>query len=81
MNFRRFRDLFIVARPEVGLHDYLSGHFAGRPDVEVTYDRRYGERRQRDERVPIERRRAARRRHSVAVELAAIGVAIVTVLQ
>lgn len=75
------KDLFIVARPDAALHAYLSRHLGGRPDVDVICDRRYDERRRRSDPTAAERRRAARRRYSVAADLAALGVAIVTVLQ
>ena len=81
MNSRHSRDLFIVARPDGALHGYLSRHFAGRPDVDVISDRRYDERRRRSESMVTERRRAARRRYSASADLAALGVAIVTVRQ
>jgi hypothetical protein len=48
-------------------------------DVDVLSDRRYGERRRLSELTATERHGAARRRYSVAAELAALGVAIVTV--
>lgn len=73
------RDLWIVPRDDVELYDYFTNHFAGRPDVDVILDRRQGERRRRAESSPDERRRAERRRHSVEADLAALGVAIVTV--
>ena len=81
MNSRHSRDLFIVARPDGALYEYLSRHFAGRPDVDVISDRRYDERRRRGESLVTERRRAARRRYSSSADLAALGVAIVTVRQ
>jgi hypothetical protein len=73
------RDLWIIPRDDVELYEYFTTHFAGRPDVEVILDRRQGERRQRAAPSPAERRRAERRRHSVEADLAALGVAIVTV--
>jgi hypothetical protein len=79
MHSSQSRDLFIVARPDGALHGYLSRHFAGRPDVDVICDRRYDERRRRSESMVTERRRAARRRYSPSADLAALGVAIVTV--
>jgi hypothetical protein len=81
MNSRDSRDLFIVARSDAALHGFLSQHFAGRPDVDVISDRRYDERRRRSECMVTERRRAERRRYSVSADLAAFGVAIVTVSQ
>lgn len=81
MNSRRSRDLFIIVRPDGALHAYLAQYFSERPDVDVISDRRYGERRRRSEAKVTEPRRAARRRYSVALDLAALGVAIVTVLQ
>jgi hypothetical protein len=80
VNVRRDRDLFIVARSDAALHAYLSRYFAGRPDVDVISDRRYGERRRRHEPTAIERRRATRRRYAVAAHLAALGVAVVSVV-
>jgi hypothetical protein len=73
------KDLFIVARPDAELHAYPSQHLGGCPDVDVLSDRRYGERRRLSELTATERHGAARRRYSVAAELAALGVAIVTV--
>ena len=73
------RDLWIIPRDDHELYEYFTDHFAGRPDVDVILDRRQGERRQRAESPPMERRRAERRRHSVQADLAALGVAIVTV--
>jgi hypothetical protein len=69
----------IISRKDHELYEYLKHHFAGRADVEVILDRRQGERRQRTESSPTERRRADRRRHSVEAALAALGVAIVPV--
>jgi hypothetical protein len=73
------RDLWIIPRDDVELYEYFTNHFAGRLDVEVILDRRQGERRQHAESAPAERRRAERRRRSVDADLAALGVAIVTV--
>ena len=81
MNSCRSRDLFIVARPDGALHGYLCRHFAGRLDIDVISDRRFGERRRQSEPMVVERRRATRREHSAAADLAALGVAIVTVLE
>jgi hypothetical protein len=81
MNSRHSRDLFIVSRPDGALHVYLTRHFAGRPDIDVISDRRYDERRRRGGSMLTERRRAARRRYSTSGDLAALGVAIVTVRQ
>lgn len=56
--------LFVVARHNVPLYEYLKQEFAGEP-VTVILDRRQGERRQRDEGPNAEeRRRSDRRRHS-----------------
>jgi hypothetical protein len=55
------RYLFVVskARPELG--DYLSRHFSDEHDVEVTLDRRQGERRRSRREQGPERRVAHRR--------------------
>jgi hypothetical protein len=79
MHSRHCRDLFIVSRPDGALHAYLCRHFAGRPDVDVISDRRYDERRRQGGSMVTERRRAGRRRYSPSADLAALGVAIVTV--
>ena len=79
MNSHHSRDLFIVSRPDGALHAYLARHFAGRPDVDVISDRRYDERRRGSVSMVTERRRSARRRYSTSADLAALGVAIVTV--
>lgn len=73
------RELWIIPRNDPELYEYFRSHFAGRPDVDVILDRREGERRQGDGSSPVERRRSERRRHSVERDLAALGVAIVTV--
>ena len=73
------RELWIIPRDDPELYEYFRNHFAGRPDVDVILDRRQGERRQRAGSSPTERRRAERRRRSVEADLAALGVAIVSV--
>jgi hypothetical protein len=72
-------DLFIIARQDVALFEYLTRHFAGRADVTVVLDRRSGERSERDETSPAERRQAERRRRSVDADLVAVGFAVVAV--
>jgi len=71
------RDVFIVARDETDLYEYLKQHFAGRLDVEVILDRRNGERRRRHEVPAVERRARGRRVRSVEGDLTALGVAVV----
>jgi hypothetical protein len=79
MNARCSRDLFIVARADAALHTYLSRYFAGRPDVDVISDRRCSDRRRSSEFMLTERRLARRRLYSAGIDLATLGVAIVTV--
>ena len=70
------RHLWIVSRDERKLYECLKDHFAGRPDVDVVFDRRHGQRRQRAASAPLERRQADRRRRSMDEDLASLGVAI-----
>ncbi|HSE06217.1 MAG TPA: tetratricopeptide repeat protein, partial [Methylomirabilota bacterium] len=53
--------LFVVARHNIQLYDYLKREYAGEP-VTVILDRRHGERRERAEAAATERRAAERRR-------------------
>ena len=53
--------LFVVARHNIQLYDYLKREYAGEP-VTVILDRRHGQRRERDETPASERRHAERRR-------------------
>src|SRR2546428_9125851 len=55
------RYLFIVARENRTMYDYLRGHFTDAPEVDVVLDRRYQDRRQTDNAVPLDRRREDRR--------------------
>jgi len=75
------RNVFIVARHEPGLFDYMSDYFAGRPDVQVILDRRLARRDRRRHQVPTpcERRRRRRRVRVVDADLAARGFAALIV--
>ena len=53
--------LFVVARHNIQLYDYLKREYAGEP-VTVILDRRHGQRRENAEATDSERRRAERRR-------------------
>jgi tetratricopeptide (TPR) repeat protein len=53
--------LFVVARHNIQLYDYLKREYAGEP-VTVILDRRHGQRRDHEEETASERRRAERRR-------------------
>ena len=53
--------LFVVARHNIQLYDYLKREYAGEP-VTVILDRRHAQRRERDETPASERRHAERRR-------------------
>jgi hypothetical protein len=72
-------DLFIISREDLELFEYLTRHFAGRPDVQIVLDRRAGQRRQRGEPSAPERRQAARRRRSVDADVALLGFAVVVI--
>jgi hypothetical protein len=53
--------LFIVARPDERLYQYLADHFADEGEVEVVLDRRHGDRRLGSSPPDPERRRRERR--------------------
>ena len=55
------RMCIVVQRPYAYLETELHQSFAGEADVQVTVDRRHGERRTRVEAVSLNRRRADRR--------------------
>ena len=69
--------LYVVARHEIALYEYLQSHFPGMPQVEVTVDRRLGERRQQNLGYPVERRGGERRRHCIGEQLRKHGWALV----
>ena len=73
--------LFIVSRQQPDLYRYLAREFSTEADVEVILDRRYGERRARDDRPAKpqgERRRSHRRNHAdLAGQLNTLGYAFV----
>ena len=73
------KDLIIVADHDQPLYDYLSQHFAARPDVMVILDRRHADRRQHREPPAAERRTQSRRLRSVNADLTSLGVALVLV--
>ncbi len=73
------RELFIVARGEDELYEYLKRHFAGEPDMEVILDRRVDERRQRAEPAARERRHQHERRRNTRADedLRSLGFAVI----
>jgi hypothetical protein len=72
-------DLFIVAKRDLALCEYLAKQFAGRTDVEVILDRREAQRRQRAEPHDSERRRADRRSRSrIDADLESLGVVVLS---
>jgi hypothetical protein len=66
------RVLYIVSRENPALYNHLRAMLET-ATVEVTFDRRSGERRQGGEPPDIERRRTERRTRSVAEELERVG--------
>jgi hypothetical protein len=73
------RTLFIVSRQHPDLYAYLRERFATDTAVEVILDRRVGERRKRDVRPEVNRRRVDRRaRPEVELELRTRSHAIIT---
>lgn len=71
--------LYIVARHEPGLYHRLRSEFSDTDLVQVTLDRRVGERRRQEVSVPIERRRRDRRRQDVTYDLQTLGWALLQV--
>lgn len=61
------RYLVIVSRERPDLYEELSRRFADDPTARVFYDRRAGDRRQRDAPAPTERRRTDRRQATMQV--------------
>jgi hypothetical protein len=57
--------LFIVARSQPDLYDFLAQELSGAARIRVLLDRRRGEQRQRFEELSEERRRAERRREQL----------------
>jgi class 3 adenylate cyclase/tetratricopeptide (TPR) repeat protein len=61
--------LFIVARSQPDLYDFLAQELSGAEKIRVLFDRRRGEQRQRFEEMTEERRRAERRREQLDQDL------------
>lgn len=74
--------LVIVARDEEALWESLKAAFADSDRIAVIRDRRYGERRRRDEPVAVERRRGERRRRpALDAEVRSRGWAVVSLAE
>ena len=71
------RILFIIARPQERLHEYVSYRLGSEPEIEVVRDRRRDDRRRGAQPVTRERRALQRRLHDVSRPLATLGYAIV----
>ena len=69
--------LFVVSRKEPERYQYLQRAFAQEVAVEVVFDRREGERRQKPGAPQTERRRRERRQREVIHELMRLGYALV----
>src|SRR6266536_3461185 len=70
-------EIFVVARYNPQLYDYLQRAFSHEERIRIIMDRRVGERRQRGDAPPSDRRQGDRRRHQeVDVNLRERGVAI-----
>jgi hypothetical protein len=70
------RELFVVARDRADLYRYLSQTFAEAENVDVSWDRRQGERRRLAYGVVLERRCGERRsRFAAEQELRTVGYA------
>jgi len=71
-------EIFIVARYNPQLYEYLQREFSHDARIRIIMDRRVGERRQRTEAAPAERRQTERRQHlDVDAHLRERGVVIV----
>ncbi len=70
------RMLLVVARTEPAQYTYLT-HVFGKEIVDVILDRRVEERRQRPERVAVEKRRHDRRQRDIAKDLQTYGWGLV----
>ena len=68
--------LFIVARSQPDLYDFLSQELVGAEKIRVLVDRRRGEQRQRLDELTEERRRAERRREQLDQDLRDWGFAV-----
>ncbi len=75
------REIFIVARDRPDLYRYLSQTFADAQNVQVIWDRRAGERRERTAagRLPERRLGARRRRAGLEQELRSAGYVFITI--
>ena len=73
------RRLFIVARDEPDLFDYIKRDLYDDATAEVIIDRRVRERRQRRQSPAIDRRRTDRRKVVVSPALKAFGYAVIDV--
>ena len=71
------RYLFIISWSNPSRYEMVQQRVAGMNDVEVILDRRFRERRRRDQSPGIERRRTDRREHDVDVPLDQLGWAMV----
>ena len=69
--------LFIVARSQPDLYDFLAQELSGAEKIKVLFDRRRGEQRQRLEELTEERRRAERRREQLDQDLRDWGFGVV----
>ena len=74
---RMARYLFIIAWENAARYEMVQERVAGMNDVKVILDRRFRERRRRDEAAGIERRRTDRREHDVDIPLEQLGWALV----
>ena len=71
------RLLVVVARTDSKRYEWFKSVFGDDATVEVIFDRRQGERRQRDVPVQAERRRGERRVQAISYELRRLGYALV----
>jgi len=71
------RYLFIVSYRDPSRFDLVQERLAGKDGVEVVLDRRFRERRRRDDAIAPERRRTDRRQHDIEGTLENLGWAFV----
>jgi len=71
------RLLFVVARTDSERYEWLQSAFAHDAGIEVTFDRRERDRRQRDVPSQVERRHRDRRVRDISYELRRLGYALI----
>ncbi len=72
------RYLFVMSYSDPSRFDFVQRRLDGKNHVEVIFDRRFRERRRRDDPALTDRRQADRRRHDISGPLDNLGWALVS---